>query len=136
MCTTVGARSRSYNVGNQVYLSTNNLDAAHTGFPNSRKLGPKWIEPYSVMRKVHRHAHEINLPPGLKLHPVFNTGSLKPYESPTQLSRPQEAILHDGRVGQIVEAVINKRHRKGTVQYLIRWVRRRRRGSHWRIYTK
>ncbi|ETP22862.1 hypothetical protein F441_03930 [Phytophthora nicotianae CJ01A1] len=73
------------------------------------------------MRKVHRHAHEINLPPGLKLHPVFNTGSLKPYESPTQLSRPQEVILHDGRVGQIVEAVINKRHRKGTVQYLIRY---------------
>ncbi|ETO81767.1 hypothetical protein F444_04006 [Phytophthora nicotianae P1976] len=67
------------------------------------------------MRKVHRHAHEINLPPGLKLHPVFNTGSLKPYESPTQLSRPQEVILHDGRVGQIVEAVINKRHRKGTI---------------------
>ncbi|ETP45332.1 hypothetical protein F442_08247 [Phytophthora nicotianae P10297] len=101
---------------------TKNLDTVHTRFPNSRKLRPKWIGPYSVVRKVHRHAYEINLPPGLKLHPVFNTGSLKPYESPTRLSRPHEVILHDGQVGQIVEAVVNKGQRKVSVQYLIQWV--------------
>ncbi|ETO58684.1 hypothetical protein F444_22936, partial [Phytophthora nicotianae P1976] len=85
-----GRKDQDFNVGDQVYLSTKNLDTVHTRFPNSRKLGPKWIGPYSVVRKVHRHAYEINLPPGLKLHPVFNTGSLKPYESPTRLSRPHE----------------------------------------------
>ncbi|KAG2938032.1 hypothetical protein PC115_g3917 [Phytophthora cactorum] len=117
-----GRKEQEFGVGDQVYLSTKNLDTAHTGFPNSRKLGPKWIGPYSVVRKVHRHAYEINLPPRLKLHPVFNTGSLKPYEQSTRLSRPQQVILHDGSVGQIVEAVIDKRTRRGVVQYLIRWV--------------
>ncbi|GMF22831.1 unnamed protein product [Phytophthora fragariaefolia] len=46
----------------------------------------------------------------------------KPYDPPTRLSRPHEVILHDGRIGQIVEAVTYKRKCHGVVQYLIRWV--------------
>ncbi|GMF18115.1 unnamed protein product [Phytophthora lilii] len=118
-----GRKEQEFKVGDRVYLSTKNLDTAHTGFPNSRKLGPKWIGPYSIVRRVHKHAYELNLPPGLKLHPVFNTGSLKPYEQPNRLSRPQDVILHDGSVeGQLVEAVLKKRKRQGSWQYLIRWV--------------
>ncbi|GMF48872.1 unnamed protein product [Phytophthora fragariaefolia] len=82
-----GRKEQEFKVGDRVYLSTKNLDTAHTGFPNSHKLGPKWIGPYSVVRTVHKHAYELNLPPGLKLHPVFNTSSLKPYEQPNRLSR-------------------------------------------------
>ncbi|KAG2993978.1 hypothetical protein PC121_g21130 [Phytophthora cactorum] len=78
-----GRKEQEFQVGDRVYLSTNNLDTAHTGFPNSRKLGSKWIDPYSILRKVHNHAYEINLPPGVKLHPVFNTGSLKRTRLPT-----------------------------------------------------
>ncbi|KAJ8577677.1 hypothetical protein ON010_g1528 [Phytophthora cinnamomi] len=109
-----GRKEQKFKVGGRVYLSTKNFDTAHTGFPNSRKLGPKWIGPYSVVRTVHKHAYEINLPPGLKLHPVFNTGSLKPYEQPSRLSRPQDVILHDGSVGQLVEVVLKKRKRQGS----------------------
>ncbi|GMG15832.1 unnamed protein product [Phytophthora fragariaefolia] len=85
-----GQTEQVFKVGDQVYLSTKHLDTAHTGFPNSRKLGRKWIGLYPVVRTVHNHAYEINLPPGLKLHPVFNTGSLKPYDTPTRLSRPNQ----------------------------------------------
>ncbi|KAJ8579036.1 hypothetical protein ON010_g160 [Phytophthora cinnamomi] len=65
-------------------------------------------------------AYELNLPPGLKPHPVFITRPLQPYESLSRLSQPQAEILHDGKVGQIVEAVIDWCMCKGTVQYLIR----------------
>ncbi|GMF11564.1 unnamed protein product [Phytophthora lilii] len=109
-----GRKEQEFKVGHRVYLSTKNLDTAHTGFPHSRKLGPKWIGPYSVVRRVHMHAYELNLPPGLKLHPVFSAGSLKPYEQPNRLSRPQDVILHDGSVGQLVEAVLKKRKRQGS----------------------
>ncbi|GMF16024.1 unnamed protein product [Phytophthora fragariaefolia] len=117
-------QEQEFEVGSQVYMyrSTKNLGTAHTGFPNSRKLGPKCFGPYFVTRPVHKHAYELNLPPDLKLHPEFNTGSLKPYDPPTLLSRPHEIILHDVRIGQIVEAVTNKRKRHGAVQYLNRWV--------------
>ncbi|GMF19777.1 unnamed protein product [Phytophthora fragariaefolia] len=77
-----------FNVGDQVYLSTKHLDTAHTGFPNSLKLCPKWIGPYSVVRTVHNHAYEINLPPGLKLHPVLTLGHSKPM-TPPLVSRDQ-----------------------------------------------
>ncbi|KAG3133956.1 hypothetical protein PI126_g18914 [Phytophthora idaei] len=36
-----GRKEQEFGVGDQVYLSTKNLGTAHTGFPNSRKLGPK-----------------------------------------------------------------------------------------------
>ncbi|OWZ04461.1 hypothetical protein PHMEG_00023627 [Phytophthora megakarya] len=109
-----GRKEKEFNVGDQMYLSTKNLDTVYTGFLDSCKLGP--------IRTVHKHGYELNLPPGLKLHHVFNPGSLKPYEQPARLSRPQAVILHDGTVGQIVEAVLKKRQRKGNTQYLIRWV--------------
>ncbi|GMF44966.1 unnamed protein product [Phytophthora fragariaefolia] len=35
-----GRKEQEFKVGDRVYLSTKNLDTAHTGFPNSRKLGP------------------------------------------------------------------------------------------------
>ncbi|KAG4058525.1 hypothetical protein PC123_g6507 [Phytophthora cactorum] len=58
-----------FEVGDRVYLSTQNLDPKHTGLPASTKFGPKWIGPYTVVRKVHNHAYELNI----------HTGSLKPY---------------------------------------------------------
>ncbi|POM64578.1 Hypothetical protein PHPALM_19875 [Phytophthora palmivora] len=117
-----GRTEQLFKVGDQIYLSTKHFDTAYTDFPNSRKLGPKWIGPYSVVRTIHKHAYEINLPPGLKLYPVFNTGSLKPYDTPTRLSRPNQVILHDSTVGQIVEAIVGKRKRLCTIQYQVKWV--------------
>ncbi|POM59802.1 Retrotransposon protein [Phytophthora palmivora] len=78
---------RVFNVGDQVYLSTGNLDPKHTGLPNSSKFGPVWIGPYTVVRKVHNHEYELNIQAGNKLHPVFNTGSLKPYKESTCLNQ-------------------------------------------------
>ncbi|POM67145.1 Polyprotein [Phytophthora palmivora] len=87
-----------FNVGDRVYLSTKHLDPKHTGLPNSTKFGPKWVGPYTVVCKVHNHAYELNIQAGNKLHPVFNTGSLKPYKEPSRLSNPNDVILADGSV--------------------------------------
>ncbi|DAZ98790.1 TPA: hypothetical protein N0F65_004006 [Lagenidium giganteum] len=61
-----GRVEQKFNGGDRVYLSTQHLDTAHTGFPNSRNLGDqiaKWIDSYSVVRKVHEQAYELNIPP-------------------------------------------------------------------------
>ncbi|KAE9302457.1 Transposon Tf2-6 polyprotein [Phytophthora fragariae] len=105
-----------FEVGDKVYLSTQHLDPKHSGLPNSTKFGPKWIGPYSVVRKIHNHAYELNIQAGNKLHPVFNTASLKPYKEPTRLSRPSDVILADGSIGQIVKALRGKRTRKRRTQ--------------------
>ncbi|OWZ01777.1 Gag-pol [Phytophthora megakarya] len=51
-------------LGDRAYLSTQNLDRKHTGLPNSTKFGPKWIGPYTVTRKIHNCAYELNIQSG------------------------------------------------------------------------
>ncbi|POM69575.1 Transposon Ty3-G Gag-pol Polyprotein [Phytophthora palmivora] len=101
-----------FKVGDQVYLSTRNRDPKHTGLPNSSKFDPKWIGPYTVVQKVHNYAYELNIQAGNKLHPAFNTGSLKPYKESTRLSKTSEVILADGSVGHVIKSIKGKRRRK------------------------
>ncbi|KAG6616287.1 Retrovirus Polyprotein [Phytophthora cinnamomi] len=111
-----------FEVGDKVYLSTQNLDPKHSGLPNSTKFGPKWIGPYTVVRKIHNHAYELNIQAGKKLYPVFKTASLKVYKEPTRLSRPSIVILADGSIGQVVEGLRGERTHKRRTQYLVEWV--------------
>ncbi|GMG17698.1 unnamed protein product [Phytophthora fragariaefolia] len=113
---------QAFDVGEQVYLSTKHLDPKHSGIPNSTKFGPRWIGPYTVARKIHNHAYELNIQTGNKLHPVFNTGSLKPYKATTRLCRPGDVILADVSVGQIVKRLLGKRRHKRRTQFLVEWV--------------
>ncbi|KAG3001759.1 hypothetical protein PC121_g20103 [Phytophthora cactorum] len=126
-----------FEVGDRVYLSKQNLDPKHSGLPNSTKFGPKWIGPYMVVRKILNHAYELNIQAGNKLHPVFNAGSLKPYEEPTRLSWPSDVILADGSVGKIVKRLLGKRRRKGRTQFLVERVGEEKpTWSPWRTYLK
>ncbi|GMF36383.1 unnamed protein product [Phytophthora fragariaefolia] len=111
-----------FDIDDRVYLSTQHLDPKHPGLPNSTKFGPKWIGPYTIVRKIHHHAYELNIQAGNKLHPVFNTGSLKPYKEPSRLSRPYDVILADGTVGQLVHRILGKRRQKQRTQFLVEWV--------------
>ncbi|KAG3009959.1 hypothetical protein PC121_g10351 [Phytophthora cactorum] len=111
-----------FEVGDRVYLSTQNLDPKHTGLPASTKFGPKWIGPYTVVRKVHNNAYKINIQTGNKLHPVFNTGLLKPYMEPKRLSKPSDVIIADGRIRHLVKRLLGKRRRKRRTQFLVEWV--------------
>ncbi|ETO66224.1 hypothetical protein F444_16537 [Phytophthora nicotianae P1976] len=111
-----------FKVGDRVYLSTKHLDRRHTGLPNSSKLGPKWIGPYTVVKRIHNHAYELNIQTGNKLHPVFNTGSLKPYKDATRLSKPHDVVLADGTVGQLIQRLLGKRIHKKRTQFLVEWV--------------
>ncbi|GMF21062.1 unnamed protein product [Phytophthora fragariaefolia] len=111
-----------FDIGDRVYLSTQHLDPKHSGLPNSTKFGPKWIGPYTIVRKIHYHAYELNVQAGNKLHPVFNTGSLKPYKEPSRLSRPHDVILADGTVGQLVYRLLGKRRHKQRTKFLVEWV--------------
>ena len=57
-----------YKVGQQVWLSTDNLHMLNC---TSKKLTEKWIGPYEVTR-VTPNAVELKLPKTLRIHPVIN----------------------------------------------------------------
>ena len=65
-------RPANFSVGHMVYVTNEGWD---TGRP-SRKLGHQQEGPFRVIRKV-GHAFELDLPKGLKVHPIFSPEKLR-----------------------------------------------------------
>lgn len=66
---------KPFQVGDQVYLSTKYLKLR---LP-CRKLGPKYLGPFTITRVINPITVALKLPPLLgKIHPVFHSSLLKP----------------------------------------------------------
>lgn len=95
-------------------LSTKNLRLkARPG-----KLRPLYVGPYQVLKAVGRNAFKLQLPPALKVHPVFNVALLKPYFGDHLV--PAEVEI-DGVREYEVEAILRHRGRPRHYQYLVHW---------------
>ena len=113
-------------VGDMVLLSTEHISvAAHKQRP-SKKLEPKYIGPYKIIAQVNDNAFELDLPPTMKQHPVFNADLLRQYKpSPEEFGErsppPPAPEIIDGEeefeVDRILDyAIINK-----TPKWLVLW---------------
>lgn len=106
--------------GNQLWLSTVNLKMTCP----SRKLGPKFMCPFPVKRKINDIAYELELSNSLKVHPVFHVTLLKPAVPnpfPERYTGPPEPVIVNGEEEFDVEAILDCRRRYNQVQYLIKW---------------
>ena len=72
-------RDVSFQVGDKVLLSTRNIQLKKNK-DMVRKLMPKWVGPFPVSKLVGKVAAELELPPNLRIHPVFHVSLLKPYQ--------------------------------------------------------
>ena len=52
------------------------------------KLWPQYIGPFKVSQMVGRNAAKLEMPPGMKVHPVFNIVLLKRYHSQCLMPNP------------------------------------------------
>jgi len=101
------------------------LDARHirTTRP-SRKLDWKRLGPYTVKRQVSPYAYELELPKGLRIHPVHHVSLLDPVATdplPGQTSTPPPPVEVDGDQEYQVELVEDSRMYRNQLQYLVRW---------------
>lgn len=113
-------RDVEYKVGDSTLLSTKNIRLKQ---PGARKLLPRWIGPYKIVKEVNPVAFQLNLPKTLRIHDVFHASLLRPYQSDGDF-HPQPPLLIEGAEEFEVDRIIDHRARtlrKGlTRQYLVK----------------
>ena len=116
-------RELEFSEGAQVLLRTKNLNLRSFG---SRKLLPRYVGPFKVLRRIGIVAYELELPPVMKCHPVFHVSLLQPYLTSGRLQPPPIPIDVDGEPEYEVELVLLHRDvkigKRSRCEYLIKWV--------------
>ncbi|KAL5840603.1 hypothetical protein ACOSQ4_013211 [Xanthoceras sorbifolium] len=90
----------------------------------------KYEGPFPILKKVGKVSYKVELPPRLKIHPVFHVSHLKPYHADTEdpsrgeSSRAPTAVVtsYDKEVEEILtDRVVKKRGVPRSSEYLIKW---------------
>ena len=75
------------------------------------KLCPQYVGPFKVLQMVRHNAAKLELPPGMKVHPIFNVALLKRYHG--QCLIPNPILVDDDakyEVGQALKHCGRPRH--------------------------
>ena len=117
-----------YNVGEQVYLSTDNLNLPKN---RSRKLMPKYIGPYKITQSYPNESRYIlDLPPELKarrIHPSFHISRLRTFNANDDKSFPRcevRAYYDFGEAEEnewLVDEIIAHQWKGTKVSFLVQW---------------
>lgn len=90
-----------------------------------RKLGPKYIGPFPIVKIINPVTMELKLPRILgKVHPVFHCSLLTPTQGSRLRLVEKEApspIMVGGEKHYEVKRILDFRYFKGGLQYLVQW---------------
>jgi len=106
------------------------LDSSDISFAQgSKKLQAKWLGPFTVTKVVSRVSYQIDLPDRWRIHDVFHIEKLKRAVETNrfstreqQINRPEPEAQIDGEDAYEVECVVDKRTRRGRIEYLVKWI--------------
>ena len=107
----------TFAVGDQVLLSTANLR-----LQGSRKLLPRFVGPFSIIKVVGKHAYQLELPTHMRIHSVMHVSLLKPYKAGNHAQPPPKAMMVDGDEEFEVDSILLHRNAgRRNLEFLIRW---------------
>src|SRR3954454_16558554 len=119
----------SFAVGDRVLLLLSHIHLASQAQRPTWKLQARFIGPYTVITKVSPVAYKLELPTSLSIHPVFHVSLLRTYTAPSTVPDrvpsgplPPPAVTIDDHLEYEVERILDSRHRRHTLQYLVKWV--------------
>ena len=107
-------RGVRYSEGGRVLLSTKHL--ALKGVTG--KLKPRFVGPFRVVQLVGDNAVKLELPPAMKIHPVFNISLVKHYQGSQLLPAPVEV---EGQEEFELDSILSHRKVEKRMQYLVSW---------------
>ena len=109
-----------FNVGDKVLLSTKNLLLKGGG---SRKLLPRYIGPFTIIKSINGVSYTLDLPIGLKTHPTFHISLLRLYkEDPLYFFKaPPLPEVIEGHLEYEIDHIVNHRRMGDTLEFLVNW---------------
>jgi hypothetical protein len=108
--------------GDRVWLKRKNLKTTRPLSKRDYKL----LRPYTIIKWVGSWAYKLDLPPNVKIHPVFHISLLEPAQPTTKAiprhiqPSPLPIILDDEEEWEVKE-VVDSRHHRGKIQYRVKW---------------
>jgi hypothetical protein len=111
-------RLHNFAPGDKVWLDAKDIRVHQ----KSRKLGPKRLGPFTVVKKHGDLDYELELPPSLKVHRVFHVDRLSPWKG-NEVNGvnppPPEPIEIDEEEEYEVDGVLDSRFYRRQLQYLV-----------------
>jgi transposase InsO family protein len=111
-------RLHNFEPGDKVWLDAKDIKVHQ----KSRKLGPKRLGPFTVVKKHGDLDYELELPPSLKVHRVFHVDRLSPWKG-NEVNGvnppPPEPIEIDEEEEYEVDGVLDSRFYRRQLQYLV-----------------
>jgi Chromo (CHRromatin Organisation MOdifier) domain/Integrase core domain len=106
--------------GQKVWLSSKDIALSQP----SRKLAPRQLGPYKVLKHTGQLTYRLCLPPSMHQHPVFHVDRLSPWtgnEVNGQNPPPPPPVQIEDAIEYEVECILDSRKYRNQHQYLVKW---------------
>src|SRR5713226_5612635 len=106
--------------GDMVWLIPKNIRTTRP----SKKLDYKKIGPFRILAKIGSNAYKLDLPPAMRIHPVFHISLLEPHTNNPLQSQKQEPPLPietEGEPEYKLDEIVDSRLHYGKLQDRAKW---------------